>query len=86
MNTTCLATPTFSTLSREQVIEKLSALRLEWEAVNEGNTLIHITASVGLLLYDLTVQLGMSQGEQAAILGEALYRDVVQVVHDHPSA
>lgn len=86
MNTPCMATPTFSTLSTEQVIEKLSDLRLEWEALNEGDTLIHINGSVGLLLYDLTVQLGMSQNEQVAILGDALYRDAIQAVHGHPLA
>jgi hypothetical protein len=68
------AAPTIS--DRLSVLENLASLRKEWEGAAEGSSLIDLSASVGLLLFDVTSRLGMSADEQTIVLGRKLYREV----------
>ena len=58
----------------------LSALRTDWEAAAEGESLIHVNASVGLLLLDIATNLGLTQEEQKLVLGTRLYQEAVEKV------
>jgi hypothetical protein len=65
-------------ISRLDVIGSLAHLREEWQEAVDGESLIDVQASVGLLLGDVVMLLGLSADEQAAVLGEELRRDFIQ--------
>lgn len=62
---------------RPAILENLSGLRQEWEQAVDRASLIHVPASVGLLLFDVTVRLGLTQVEQTQVLGDQLYKDAL---------
>lgn len=64
-------------LDRAKAKGALATLRREWEVAAEGVSLIDISASVGLLLLDVTTKLGMTPEEQKAVLGPRLYQEVL---------
>ena len=64
-------------LERMSVLENLSALRQEWEQAVDGTSLINIPAPVGLLLFDVTTRLGLTQEEQTQVLGDQLFKEVL---------
>lgn len=66
-------TPTIVHLDRRSALENLSAFRQEWEVVAERGSLIDVSASVGLMLFDLTSRLGLTPEEQAQVLGDQLF-------------
>ena len=74
-------TPTLGLLDRSLALENLSAFREEWEAVAERGSLIDVSASVGLMLFDLTTRLGLTPQEQAQVLGNQLFFDALQKVN-----
>jgi len=67
------ATPTLALLDRTLALESLSAFRQEWESVAGNGSLIDVSASVGLMLFDLTTRLGMTPQEQAQVLGDQIF-------------
>ena len=69
-------TPVATLSDRLAVLENLSELRREWEAATGGN-LIEARGSVGLLLFDVTVKLDMTQEEQIIVLGKRLFREAL---------
>ena len=54
---------------RVAVLPALSALRMDWEAAAEGESLIHVNASVGLLLLDIATNLGLHTGTARICVG-----------------
>ncbi len=68
-------TPIIAIPERVVVLENLSVLRLEWEAAADGGSLINVSASVGLLLFDFTTKLGLTPEEQSIVLGGRLYNE-----------
>jgi hypothetical protein len=68
-------TPVIPIPERVVVLENLSVLRLEWEAAASGGSLINVSASVGLLLFDFTTKLGLTPEEQSIVLGGRLYNE-----------
>ena len=66
-------TPTLAPLDRILALESLSAFRQEWESVAENGSLIDVSASVGLVLFDFTSRLGLTPEEQVQVLGEQLF-------------
>jgi hypothetical protein len=74
-------TQTIALLDRTQMLENLSAFRQEWEAVAERGSLIDVSASVGLMLFDLITRLGLTPQEQAQVLGDQLFFDALQKVN-----
>jgi hypothetical protein len=62
---------------RPTILENLSGLREEWEQAVDGASLIHVSASVGLLLFNITARLGLTQVEQAQVLGDQLFKDAL---------
>jgi len=65
-------TPTLGLLDRTLALENLAAFRQEWEAVADRESLIDVSASVGLMLFDFTSRLGLTLDEQALVLGDQL--------------
>ena len=74
-------TPTLVLLDRALALETLSAFREEWEAVAERGSLIDVSASVGLMLFDLTTRLGLTPQEQAQVRGDQLFLDALRKVN-----
>lgn len=74
-------TSTLALLDRTLALETISAFREEWEAVAERGSLIDVSASVGLMLFDLTTRLGLTPQEQAQVLGDQLFFDVLRKVN-----
>jgi hypothetical protein len=74
-------TPIIALSDRTQMLENLSAFREEWEAVAERGSLIDVSASVGLMLFDLTTRLGMTPQEQTQVLGDQLFFDALRKVN-----
>jgi hypothetical protein len=64
--------PSILPLDRALALESLSAFRQEWEAVAECGSLIDVSASVGLMLFDFTTKLGLTLEEQTTVLGDQL--------------
>ena len=58
-------------------LANLSVLRQEWEQAADGDSLINVPASVGLLLFDVTTRLGLTQEEQTQVLGDQLFREAL---------
>ena len=75
-----MLTQTETVIFRSDVIGSLARLRQEWQAAIDGESLIDVQASVGLLLGDVVMMLGLSSDEQVAVLGEELRREFIQVV------
>jgi hypothetical protein len=69
--------PAVVPLDRQAVLENLSILRKEWEAGAEGENLISVSGSVGLMLLDVTASLGLTPEEQVLVLGERLLQDAL---------
>ncbi len=70
-------TPVIMIPDRVMVLENLSVLRLEWEVATAGGSLINVPASVGLLLFDVTTRLGLTQEEQTIVLGDRLFNEAL---------
>lgn len=62
------------------VVGSLARLREEWHEAVDGESLIDVQASVGLLLGDVVMLLGLSADEQVAVLGEELRREFIQAL------
>ena len=69
-------------IPRLDVIGSLAQLREEWQEAVDGQSLIDVEASVGLLLGDVVMLLGLSADEQAAVLGEELRREFLQALRN----
>jgi len=65
-------------LDRAKTKSALASIRREWEVAAEGESLVNISASVGLLLLDITTKLEMTVEEQRAVLGPRLYQEALQ--------
>lgn len=57
------------------MLAALSTFRQEWDVAAEGESLVRVNASVGLMLLDLTASLGLTPNEQKVVLGSRLYRE-----------
>ncbi|MCK6567910.1 MAG: hypothetical protein L6Q45_09510 [Anaerolineales bacterium] len=62
---------------RALALANLSVLRQEWEQAADGDSLINVPASVGLLLFDVTARLGLTLEEQAQVLGDQLFQEAL---------
>lgn len=68
-------------LSRDQVVKQLKAVATKWQetADEEGQSLVELEASVGLLLYDITIALGLDYQEQAKVFRYDLFSVKLEV-------
>ncbi|WKZ52720.1 MAG: hypothetical protein QY329_08250 [Anaerolineales bacterium] len=71
------ALPTVVLLDRQSALENLSTLRKEWEVSAESESLVRVSGSVGLMLFDVTTKLGLTPEEQVLVLGERLFQEAL---------
>ena len=76
--------PTIST--RTQIIGAISKLQEEWQEIADGASLVELKGSVGLLLADLALALGLSPDEQVQALGEKLANELQEVLLTLPGS
>ena len=64
------------------LLQNLAALRQEWEVAADGDNLLDVSASVGLMLVDIATSLGFTAEERALFLGASLDREVSALLED----
>jgi hypothetical protein len=64
-------------------VAALANIRKEWELAAEGESLVKLQASVGLLLLDVAAKLGLTQEEQKSVLGARLYTEAIGKAQEH---
>ena len=69
--------PAVVLLDRQSALENLSTLRKEWEVSAESESLVRVSGSVGLMLFDVTTKLGLTPEEQVLVLGERLFQEAL---------
>ena len=65
-----------STLIRAQTLESLASLRQDWEKAANGESLLHIEGSVGLILHDFAAKLNLTAEERQLLLGVSLSEEL----------
>lgn len=58
------------TITHTEIIQALMGIRHEWETAARGDSLIETNGSVGLILADVAVALGLTDGELRLALGD----------------
>ena len=58
------------TITRAQVVQAIMKIRHEWEDAARGDSLVEINGSVGYLLADIAVALGLTDSELKLALGD----------------
>ncbi len=61
---------------RRQAVEELAKFRMEWDEHVNGESLVGVSASVGLMLSDIADRLGMTPAERILFLGQILSGDL----------
>ncbi|GAB4416736.1 MAG: hypothetical protein Kow002_02760 [Anaerolineales bacterium] len=69
-----------ATTGNPPMLEKLSMLRQEWEAAAGADSLLNVTASVGMLLLDMTNALGLTPEERSIVLGSRLNHEAFALI------
>jgi len=67
-------------MQTEALLEALAHIRSEWEQAADGQSLVEVQGSVGLLLADVVAAIGLASDEQAHVLGPGLARDLQGVL------
>jgi hypothetical protein len=62
--------------TRTQMLESLVSLRQDWEKASNGETLLRIEGSVGLILYDFAAKLNLTVEDRQLLLGASLSEEV----------
>ena len=65
-----------STITRAQMLESLASLRQDWEKTANGESLLQIEGSVGLILYDFAAKLNLGVEERQLLLGVSLSEEL----------
>ena len=61
---------------RTKAIQALAEFRREWEEIAEGESLLEVTAPIGLLFVDVADRLELSPQERFVFLGKLLIEDL----------
>jgi hypothetical protein len=59
-------------LDRQRVIDALTIIRKEWDIASEGEPLEFVEGSVGFIIQDVVLAIGLSEDEQLAVLGQPI--------------
>ena len=70
---------------KTRVVESLALLRKDWEVAAEGESLLNIEGSVGLILFDIVTRLELNVDEQRVLLGNALFEEIKNFIAFQPS-
>ena len=71
-------------IARTHMVNSLAKIREEWEQAADGNSLVLANASVGLLLADLSIAIGLTTDEKVQALGEDLVNELQDVLISTP--
>ena len=63
-----------------EVIEALTHMRQEWEQAADGDSLLKVKGSVGLLLADFANVLRLTHEEQSMVLGETMISQLQDIL------
>ena len=73
-----------TTLSvRDRLLEDLATLRADWEDAAGCESLLDISASVGLMLLDIATNLEMTPAERAFFLGVRLEQEAASILEEN---
>lgn len=61
---------------RSMALQSLAKFRREWEEIAEGESLLDVSASVGLVLADVANYLELTPQERYVFLGKMLLEDI----------
>ncbi len=73
-------TPATALPGQTQILDSLSTLRKDWETAAGENSLMDVTASVGLLLHDIVTKLDLSPEERLLVLGKRLEQEIAVLI------
>jgi hypothetical protein len=57
-------------IDREKAVKAIMKLRREWEDTACGDSLLEVNGSIGYLLFDVAVGLGLNEDEMQLALGQ----------------
>jgi hypothetical protein len=66
--------------SKSQIISALANIAEQWQEAAEGESLVDVQTSVGLLLFDVLLAIGLNREEQETVLGAGLRREVIREI------
>jgi hypothetical protein len=72
--------------SRTQIVQELADFRREWQKAAQGQSLIDVEVSVGLILIDIADRLRLSSQERHAMLGGKLINEANAVMEQRVSS
>ena len=67
---------------RAQVVQSLADFRREWQKIAQGQSLVEVQASVGLLFADIADRLDLSPQERHVMLGGKLTNQVNSIMEE----
>ena len=67
---------------RAQIVQSLADFRREWQKLVEGQNLVEVQASVGLLFADIADRLDLSPQERHVMLGGKLTNQVNSIMEE----
>lgn len=62
-----------------RAVQRLATLRAEWQAACEGLSLLEVECSVGYMLNDVVIAIGLSTQDSEAVLGTELLHELDDV-------
>jgi hypothetical protein len=68
--------------TQPKIIEVLAALRSEWENAANGQSLVNVNGSIGLILFDIIGRLGLSSEDTSVLLGSKLSTELTELMAD----
>lgn len=71
-----MLTITVQDIPRVKVVEVLTKIRTDWELATDGDSLVDVQGSVGLILVDLVIGLALRPSEQVQVLGPVLQTEL----------
>jgi len=69
-------------IERQQVVDFLKRFRLEWEEAVQGESLLDVYASVGLMICDIIAALDLTSDECLEALGFPLYAELGPTIRE----
>jgi hypothetical protein len=70
---------------RAQIVQSLADFRREWQKLMDGQNLVDVQASVGLMLADVADQLELNPQERHVMLGGKLINQVNAMMQERVS-
>lgn len=66
--------------TQSNIVKVLTTLRSEWENVANGQSLVTVNGSIGLILFDIVGRLGLSTEDASVLLGPKLFIELTELM------